>query len=50
MILVDTNILIDISTGNEVWAAWSIDALTDAIAQGPVAINGIIYSEFSVLS
>lgn len=48
MILVDTNILIDISSGNEEWAAWSIDAMTDAMARGPLAINAIIYTEFSL--
>ncbi len=48
MILVDTNILIDIASGDENWAEWSINALADAMARGPLAINAIIYSEFSL--
>jgi hypothetical protein len=48
VILVDTNILIDIASGDENWAEWSIDALADAMSRGPLAINAIIYSEFSL--
>ncbi len=48
MILVDTNILIDIASGDENWSEWSISALTGAMARGPLAINAIIYSEFSL--
>jgi predicted nucleic acid-binding protein len=48
VILVDTNILIDIASGDENWAEWSINALADAMSRGPLAINAIIYSEFSL--
>lgn len=48
MILVDTNILIDIASGDENWAEWSINALAGAMSRGPLAINAIIYSEFSL--
>ncbi|MGD9658795.1 MAG: type II toxin-antitoxin system VapC family toxin [Methylocystis sp.] len=48
MILVDTNILIDIASGDAIWAERSINALADAMLRGPLAINAIIYSEFSL--
>jgi predicted nucleic acid-binding protein len=48
VILVDTNILIDIASGDENWSEWSIDALASAMTRGPLAINVIIYSEFSL--
>lgn len=48
MILVDTNVLIDIASGDPNWAEWSIDELTKASARGPIAINAIIYAEFSL--
>jgi predicted nucleic acid-binding protein len=48
MILVDTNVLIDIASGDPKWAQWSIDALSVAAARGPIAINAIVYAEFSL--
>lgn len=48
MILVDTNILIDIASDDPKWAEWSIDALSAAAGRGPIAINAIIYAEFSL--
>jgi predicted nucleic acid-binding protein len=48
VILVDTNILIDIASGDQNWAERSINALADAMLRGPLAINVIIYSEFSL--
>ena len=48
MILVDTNILIDVASGDPQWAEWSIDALAKAATRGPTAINAIIYAEFSL--
>ena len=48
MILVDTNVLLDLATNDPVWADWSIDQLEAAASLGPVVINAVIYSEFSV--
>jgi len=46
--LVDTNVILDILTGDEVWSAWSADAMRDAIIGGDVMINPIIFAELSV--
>lgn len=48
MILVDTNVLLDLATNDPVWADWSIDQLETAASLGPIVINAVIYSEFSV--
>lgn len=48
MILVDTNVLIDVTTENATWADWSADQLARAIDSQGIAINQIIYSEFSL--
>jgi predicted nucleic acid-binding protein len=48
LILVDTNVLLDVVTNDLAWANWSIEQLDAAASLGPVAINSVIYSEFSV--
>ena len=48
MIFVDTNILIDIATGNRAWANWSRQAIVAAHARGPLLINAIVYAEFAI--
>ena len=48
MIFVDTNILIDIASGNPAWADWSRHAIASAHASGPLVINAIVYAEFAV--
>jgi predicted nucleic acid-binding protein len=48
VILVDTNVLLDIATNDPTWADWSMDNLDAAAAVGSVVVNGVIYSEFSV--
>lgn len=47
MILVDTNVLLDIVTNDATWADWSIETFKRAVAGGPVVINPVIYAEFS---
>jgi predicted nucleic acid-binding protein len=47
MILVDTNVLIDVFQNDPVWAGKSADAMTRALARGPLAINEIIYAELA---
>jgi predicted nucleic acid-binding protein len=48
MILVDTNILLDIVTENASWADWSYRALSEARTRDALAINDIVYAEMSV--
>jgi len=48
LILVDTNVLLDIATNDPKWADWSIEQLDAAAVRGPVVINAVVYSEFSV--
>ena len=47
MILVDTNILIDLFQNDPVWAQKSIAALAEAAAREKLAINEIIYAELA---
>jgi predicted nucleic acid-binding protein len=46
--LVDTNVLLDLLTGDPRWADWSIGQLDTAVLRGPLAINDIVYAELSV--
>jgi predicted nucleic acid-binding protein len=49
LILVHTNILIDIASGDPKWSAWSIDAMERARReQAPMLTNLVIYAEFSL--
>ena len=48
MILVDTNVLLDLITGDPQWAEWSRQQLDFAAARDEIAINDIIYAELSV--
>ena len=46
--LVDSNVILDIVTGDPVWAEWSASALTQSLNQGIVLINPIVYAEVSI--
>lgn len=48
MILIDTNILVDIATRDPDWALWSLAQLESASLQGRMLINDVIYAELSV--
>ncbi|MBV8118667.1 MAG: PIN domain-containing protein, partial [Alphaproteobacteria bacterium] len=48
MILVDTNVLLDVVVADPVWAEWSCGQLNAAAARGEMAINDIVYAELSV--
>lgn len=48
MILVDTNVLLDLVSGDTRWAAWSLASLDAAALEGPLLINSVIYAEVSV--
>ncbi|MFL5833531.1 MAG: type II toxin-antitoxin system VapC family toxin [Solirubrobacterales bacterium] len=45
--LVDSNVLIDVLSGDPVWAGWSEEALARLASEGPLFINGVIYAEVS---
>ena len=45
--LVDSNVLIDVLSGDAVWADWSSQALSRAGSDGPLVINPVIYAEVS---
>lgn len=49
MILVDSNVLLDIIQQDPVWAPWSTGALEKALMQEEVGINQLIYAELSIL-
>lgn len=46
--MVDTNVLLDVLTGDPTWGEWSERALAEAADRGPLLINPIIYAEVSV--
>ena len=46
--LVDSNVLIDVLAGDPRWSEWSDEALVEALEQGPVLVNQVVYSEISM--
>jgi predicted nucleic acid-binding protein len=46
--LVDSSVLLDVSTEDPVWFDWSAAALANAVRSGPVVVHPIIYAEVSV--
>lgn len=47
-VLVDSNVLLDVFTGDPVWATWSEARLAEAFDAGQAVINPIVYAEISV--
>jgi len=47
-VLVDTNVILDISTNDQRWCEWSADALERAGDESSLVINPIIYAEVSI--
>ena len=45
MVLVDTNVLLDIATRDAAWFPWSAGKLQEVQAGGETAINPVIYTE-----
>lgn len=45
--LVDSNVLIDVLSGDSAWAGWSSQALERVGSEGPLVINAMIYAEVS---
>jgi len=48
LVLVDTNVLLDVFLDDPKWSRWSIDALDAANARGQLAINAVIYAEVAI--
>jgi len=48
VILVDSNVLLDIITNDPVWFDWSLAQLDGASLLGPLCINDVVYAEISV--
>lgn len=48
MILVDSNVLLDIFTADPDWLSWSQSALADALLADQVGINQLVYAEISI--
>src|SRR5712691_5270758 len=48
MILVDTNVLVDVINTDPIWGEWSRDELAAARARDTLAINDVVYAELSV--
>ena len=47
MVLVDSNVLIDLFTNDPSWADWSEQQLLECSRSGALAINPVIYAEVS---
>ena len=48
MVLVDTNVLLDVVSNDKVWADWSQHQLESTSIHERLAINPVIYSELSI--
>jgi predicted nucleic acid-binding protein len=48
VILVDSNVLLDVFTRDPQWYSWSLKALSDASSTRRLFINPLIYSEVSI--
>jgi len=46
--LVDSNVLLDVVTGDPLWAAWSLAQLEAAGLRGRLVINDVVFAEVSV--
>jgi predicted nucleic acid-binding protein len=47
-VLVDSNVLLDVSTNNPVWGDWSARALAEVAEHATLIINPVIYAEVSI--
>jgi predicted nucleic acid-binding protein len=47
MIFIDTNVLLDLVTDDPAWADWSQQQLNAAALRDRLAINPVVYAEFS---
>jgi len=45
--IVDTNVLLDLLTGDPIWADWSQTQLDQAVSRGRLIINQIVFAELA---
>jgi predicted nucleic acid-binding protein len=48
LILVDTNVLLDVITGDPIWLDWSVARLDAARQSGALVINDVVFAELAV--
>jgi predicted nucleic acid-binding protein len=48
VILLDSNVLLDVFTKTPIWWEWSLMQLEEAALRGPLLINDVIFAETSV--
>lgn len=48
MILVDTNVLLDLVTNDPDWSDWSLARLVEAALVGPILVNDVVYADTSI--
>lgn len=48
MIMVDSNVMLDVVTADPQWSDWSLSHLETAVANGPVLADPIVYAELAV--
>jgi predicted nucleic acid-binding protein len=46
--LVDSNVLFDVLTNDPTWGQWSAERITQALDDGRLVINSIVYAEVSI--
>jgi len=46
--LVDSNVLFDVMTNDPAWGQWSADRITQALDDGRLVINPIVYAQVSI--
>jgi predicted nucleic acid-binding protein len=46
--LIDTNVLIDLASGDPDWAPWSARMLDEAAVEGALNINDVVFAELSI--
>ncbi len=47
-VLVDSNVMLDVMTGDPTWGAWSSRSLERAADEAALVINALIYAEVSI--
>ncbi len=47
-VVVDSNVLLDISTDDPLWGSWSAENLALALDTGPVILHPLVYAEVSI--
>jgi hypothetical protein len=48
LLLIDTNVQLDLTSNNRKWSDWSLAKLKLAATRGPLLINDVVYAELSV--